>query len=583
MKRRFRISLATKFAATFAVLLVLIMLIVTFAVRRTVMSRLASQYERSAASSLQAIQKDLSARRAAIANQLQQFGEKLKDDNNFRLHVMVLGNYLQDEVLNYAENHIRTMGLQALAITNKNGQVLSSGHYRNAFGGQNGPLIRHLQTMGQKLALAWFQRPNGAFLCLAALDSVQIGPRKFYLICGTEITSAFLREFLRDTTEVLLAKLADSLVCSSPQWDEQAQLNSDERASGFPTEYAGHYSYRSFVLPVISENAIGEAAIFLLHPRTELIQLMQDLNRRLLFIFGAGIIIAVTLSVWRARAIAKPLRRLTATAMNFSFDDLDREFDVDSNDEAGVLNEALRNMVQRLRQNRHELAEAEQKAVLAEVARQVNHDLKNGFIPIRNVMQHWVEVAEKEPQKLIQVFNERQTTIVESLDYLENLARSYSRLRPSLNLCAVKVNQIVLALLKNYQDLSGSRIQFQAHLDPGDPYVQANAVQLRRAFENVLRNAIEAINDRGVVSVSTEANGNRVIITCTDSGEGIPEGIRQQMFKAYATTKPDGTGLGMVNVKRIMEDFGGTVTIESEAGHGTTVSMTLPQLNGAMS
>jgi signal transduction histidine kinase len=215
-----------------------------------------------------------------------------------------------------------------------------------------------------------------------------------------------------------------------------------------------------------------------------------------------------------------------------------------------------------------ELAKAEKEAALAEITRQINHDIKNGFIPIRRVMQHWMEVAENESEKLIQVFNERKMTVLESLDYLENLVRSYSRLRPNVVLSAVKVNQVVLDLLRNYQDPPHRRIQFQTQLDPSEPCVQADTLQLRRAFENILCNAIEAINDDGTIFVSTKVKDNLVLITWNDTGAGIPENIRQQLFYEQVTTKSDGSGLGLINAKRIIEDFGGTIAIESEVGRG---------------
>jgi signal transduction histidine kinase len=144
----------------------------------------------------------------------------------------------------------------------------------------------------------------------------------------------------------------------------------------------------------------------------------------------------------------------------------------------------------------------------------------------------------------------------------------------------VNVNQIISDLLASYQDLSDDRIQFQAYFDPSEPVVQADAMQLRRAFENILRNAIEAISSQGRISVSTAVQDNHVTISWRDSGAGIPEEVARQMFKAHVTTKPGGSGLGLINVKRIIEDFGGTVAVSSAAGQGTTIRLTLPGTRG---
>lgn len=102
-------------------------------------------------------------------------------------------------------------------------------------------------------------------------------------------------------------------------------------------------------------------------------------------------------------------------------------------------------------------------------------------------------------------------------------------------------------------------------------------MQLRRAFENILRNAIEALPEGGRITVATDVHEQEVWISWQDNGTGIPEEIRDQLFSAHLTTKPAGTGIGLSNVKRIVEDAGGRLLIESEVGRGTDVQVILPQ------
>ena len=584
MNGKIKISLATKFAATFTALFLFIMLIVTIAVRQTITDQFTSQYHQGIESTLRGIQQDLFVRRTAVGNQLRQLAAKIENDLDFRLYAILLRDYRQKYIVDYAQNYMATMNLQALELTNHNGTVLSSGHQRYAALGRHaGGLIHQLQALGSRPVLAWFQDVRKKFLCFTVLDSIQLGPQKFYFIGGAEVTSTFLHELQHEMTEILILELPDRVISSSPQWGERRlqQPGLEEKKTDLPEEIDQQYSAGIFALPVVSDKSAGETAtLYLLHPKTELTQVLKTVNLRILLTIAVGVIIAIVLSVWRTRAFAKPLQRLATTAGDLSLDKLDVKFEDSGNDEVGVLNEAMRKMVRRLQQSRIELAAAEQKAAMVEIARQVNHDIKNGFIPINNVMQHWMEVADNESEKLVQVFNERKTTVLESLEYLENLARSYSRLRPNVTPSAANVNHIVRDLLKIYDEVSPHHIQFQTHLDPREPCVQADVVQLRRAFENVLRNAMEAIPDSGTILVSTEMFDDEVSVTWKDSGSGIPENIRQQLFVTYVTTKPNGTGLGLVNVKRIVEDFGGTVSIQSEVGRGTTVRLIFPRLNG---
>ncbi|MGH7490822.1 MAG: ATP-binding protein [bacterium] len=584
MKGKFDLSLAIKTTATFATLLLFIVFLVAFAVRQLLVDRLTSHHRQAVASTSHAIQQNLAARRAAIGNQLQQFAAMLKEKDGLRSYAIAPKEHQQDWMLNEAQNWRPALKLQALEITDQRGVVLSPGHDCSLVGKEAGRLIHRLRASGSEPALTWFRCTHGPSLCLTALDSVQLSSNNFYLLGGVEITSQFLLELLPDTTQTLMLQLSDHIISSAPQWRqtvEWKQRHSGDLETALPRTLAEHYFVGEFTLPAVVENSNARANIFLLYPKTELVHLLSEINVRIFIIAAIGMIFAIFLSVWRARALAKSLHRLATIASDLSLDSLEVEFDAAGKDEVGVLNNALQKMVRRLRQSRIELAGAEKKAALAELARQVHHDITNGFLPIRMAMQHWVEVADHESEKLVKIFNERKLTVLESLDYLENLTRNYLRLRINVTLSEVNVNELVQELLRSYQDLPHRDIQFQTRLDPRDPRVHANAMMLRRAFESILHNAIEAVTEGGAISVCTEVKSNQVVIHWKDTGAGIPEDIRQRLFQAHVTTKPEGSGFGLVNVKRTIEDFGGSVMIESEVGKGTIVRLALPHTNGA--
>ena len=88
-------------------------------------------------------------------------------------------------------------------------------------------------------------------------------------------------------------------------------------------------------------------------------------------------------------------------------------------------------MTARLRTSAARLRDAERRAAMGDLARQVNHDIKNGLVPIRNVLRHLDEVARHEPEPLAAMFAERRGTLESSVSYLETLARNYARLSPA--------------------------------------------------------------------------------------------------------------------------------------------------------
>jgi two-component system sensor histidine kinase HydH len=99
---------------------------------------------------------------------------------------------------------------------------------------------------------------------------------------------------------------------------------------------------------------------------------------------------------------------------------------------------------------------------------------------------------------------------------------------------------------------------------------------LQAAVGNLLRNAKEATPTGGQVMVSTVRDGRDVLVRVTDTGAGIPAEVLPRVFEPYFSTKKAGTGLGLPTVRRVVEEHGGTLTLESEVGKGTQFTMRLP-------
>jgi signal transduction histidine kinase len=122
-----------------------------------------------------------------------------------------------------------------------------------------------------------------------------------------------------------------------------------------------------------------------------------------------------------------------------------------------------------------------------------------------------------------------------------------------------------------------SRIQL-ALLHEGETQGWFDFAKLDRVFNNLLRNACEAVSsDEGRVRVVAIGANNRVEISVSDNGTGIPEEIRDDLFQPFVTFgKADGTGLGLSVVQKIVRDHGGEVAVESTGPHGTTFKVMLP-------
>lgn len=579
MKKRVRISLSVKFTVTFVLLVMMAMLVVALTVQRTVRRQFTIQYQRNVHNAVRSVQQELLSRQDVIQQQLNTLADKLGDDTNFRLHVVAYRDFNNAYIVNFAQNYMETMGLQALEIWNTKGVALSLGQYKTAFGLSRQPLLQAFRVAGDHLIIVWFDRPTGSFPCLAALDSVEVGGQRFFLVGGIALTTDLLQDLLPDPDESLVMAIPTREISSTPHPLDPAFLAQMYPAQNTePASYnkTNKYSIGSFTMGYFSNDSLQNARVFLFHPTSDLVRLITGLNHRILGISGLVLLVTILVALWRAEAVIRPLKKLVAATRSLSLERLDAIFPVRSNDEVGQLNDTLQQMVKRLRQNRVKLAEVEQKASLGEIARQVNHDIKNGIIPIRNVMRHWEEVEHQNPEELIRVFSERKSTIQDSLEYLQTLTENYSRLRPKIQMEKLSLNQVVKNLLFNYQDLPEQNAEFQVILAEEDPMIMADHIQLRRALENILRNALDAISSKGTIIMATDQINRSATWICQDDGPGIPEEIQSRLFKSPVTTKRHGTGLGLANTRRIIEDFDGRITVDSSPETGTKVTITLP-------
>ena len=100
--------------------------------------------------------------------------------------------------------------------------------------------------------------------------------------------------------------------------------------------------------------------------------------------------------------------------------------------------------------------------------------------------------------------------------------------------------------------------------------------ELREALINLVLNAVDAMPQGGSITLETSQERDWVLLSVTDTGNGIPPDVRRRIFEPFFTTKDSGTGLGLSIVSGIISSYGGTIDVDSELGRGTTFTIRLP-------
>jgi signal transduction histidine kinase len=296
---------------------------------------------------------------------------------------------------------------------------------------------------------------------------------------------------------------------------------------------------------------------------------------------GALLLAFVTARLAAAR-VTRPLEQLARSAGRVELDRYDAVLATRRQDEIGALSRLLDRMVQRLRASARQLRETERRATVGDMARQVNHDIRNGLLPIRNVIRHLAEVAQESPADLGTVFHERAGTLEGGIGYLENLAANYARITPRTERQPCDVNALLESLARDAAVPGDARIGLE--LSRSLPHASADPVALRRIVENLVINALESLGESaGRVTITTAAAGSaddaRVVITVADTGVGIPADSVERIFDDFYTTKDRGTGLGLSIVRRLVTDMGGRIRVQSEPDRGTTFTIDLPAVS----
>jgi signal transduction histidine kinase len=127
------------------------------------------------------------------------------------------------------------------------------------------------------------------------------------------------------------------------------------------------------------------------------------------------------------------------------------------------------------------------------------------------------------------------------------------------------------------RELADRGIEVEAELPGGTPVIMADRDQLKQVFFNLIKNAMEAMQPGGRLTVKVRTAEDSVYVAIADTGSGIKAEDLARLFQPYHTTKVSGHGLGLMIVQRILRDHGGHVGIESKEGVGTVVTLQLPQ------
>ncbi len=146
---------------------------------------------------------------------------------------------------------------------------------------------------------------------------------------------------------------------------------------------------------------------------------------------------------------------------------------------------------------------------------------------------------------------------------------------PQREQCALEeILREILAFLKN--EIKDRDVLAELKVLDSIPAISVDRNQIKQAFFNIIKNSLQAMSKGGLLTVTMFTNDRFVGVSFKDTGTGIPAGKISSLFEPYKTTKPEGSGLGLMIVQRILQDHGGEMEIRSQPGQGTAFTVLLP-------
>jgi two-component system, NtrC family, nitrogen regulation sensor histidine kinase NtrY len=484
------------------------------------------------------------------------------------------GNLDPAEAATRAASWMQARGLDVLAVSEADGTVVSSGHLPGRAGDTD-----------PGLTALYASAPAGQALPCEMLHATPEGVEPLLATVAWTVVPG--------STPPL--RVAAGLALGPSFADRLAALTGGavtvERASGdAPLARAGMGGHRgdlaAFILgttrartrriPIPSaETAL--AAIEVTLPATGLAHAQTTVTLTLIAALVVAVLAATLVGRLVAGRITHPLESLRDGAMRVAAGDLGTRVEVRAAGEAGELVAAFNRMTSDLAAQTARAAAAERVAAWREVARRLAHEVKNPLTPVAMSVETLRDAYARGRPDFGEIFEEGTKAIGEEVRRLVRIVDEFGRFArlPAPKREKVATAEIMEAVLALYPETRGA-VRFEHAVEADLPLLDVDRDQIVQVVHNLVRNALEAVGERGTVRLAARREQGGLAVEVSDDGPGINAPDLPRVFEPYFTTKSSGTGLGLAIAERIAQEHGGRIEVRSTVGRGATFTLLLP-------
>ena len=425
-------------------------------------------------------------------------------------------------------------------------------------------------SMEKHLSVNWRSNSN------ESLNELLI---KFSNIFNTDINLYDVTGFLIETSrwEIFYRNLTSRRM-NNMAFNNLAILKKSEY---FQTETIGNLKYLSAYVPFFSTDGKVLAYLNLPYFRMQSV-LAKEISNMIVAVINFTlllIVITMSLAVLISGRLTAPLSMLSDGLASVEVGKKSKHLNYRGNDEIGELVKQYNRMVDEIDDSTRKLANSEREYAWREMAKQIAHEIKNPLTPMKlNVQQLLKSWNDNVPgfEKKLERFTKNQ---IEYIDNLSSIASAFSAFAkmPGTNPGEVNLLDQIKITLELFKDTDNVKFLVKWPHE-SKAIVYADKDQLNGAFSNLFKNAIQSIptGREGLIKVNLDIRNDKVVVSISDNGTGIPEDLQKKLFTPNFTTKSSGMGLGLSIVKRYIESAKGRIWFESVDDKGSVFYVELP-------
>jgi signal transduction histidine kinase len=317
--------------------------------------------------------------------------------------------------------------------------------------------------------------------------------------------------------------------------------------------------------------------VILEQPVSEAFAPARSLRNQLLLFATLALLGNIAIGIAAGRSLLRPIQHLLTGITAIGEGRLDERVHIRRDDEFRLLGDAFNATADKLGELQQSAIRQERQAMFGRIAAGLVHDLSH---PIQNINNNCKLVLQMhdDPEyraTFAKLVKREFSTIQRTFEDLRNLARPIP-----LEKFPVDAGKLMLDVVERMQaQASVAGVTLSSGPSPALPhYVEGDLFALGRVLRNLVLNALQATPPGGQVWIEVEGHDDRVQLRVCDTGTGIPADRMQAIFEDFVTTKRRGLGLGLAISRKIVEQLGGAITVESNVGDGSRFTLTFPRL-----